>query len=92
MGLPYTGHHGGQILFGPSDGYLYFMMGDGGGAGDPQNFAQKKKSLLGKVMRFDIDKIPSMSKVSLTLPILKLNVKMLVLNLKNQSHFPNQKM
>jgi len=27
-------------LFGPSDGYLYFMMGDGGGSGDPYNFAQ----------------------------------------------------
>ncbi|GKA02792.1 HIPL1 protein-like protein, partial [Tanacetum coccineum] len=64
MGLPYTGHHGGQILFGPSDGYLYFMMGDGGGAGDPQNFAQKKKSLLGKVMRFDIDKIPSQEEIT----------------------------
>lgn len=58
MGLPYTGHHGGQILFGP-DGYLYFMMGDGGGEGDPQNFSQNKKSLLGKIMRFDIDNIPS---------------------------------
>nr|GEW24222.1 HIPL1 protein-like [Tanacetum cinerariifolium] len=64
MGLPYTGHHGGQIIFGPSDGYLYFMMGDGGGAGDPQNFAQKKKSLLGKVMRFDIDKIPSQEEIT----------------------------
>ncbi|KAF2316011.1 hypothetical protein GH714_040806 [Hevea brasiliensis] len=31
MGLPFTSHHGGQILFGPKDGYLYFMMGDGGG-------------------------------------------------------------
>jgi len=58
MGLPYTGHHGGQILFGPDDGYLYFMMGDGGGTADPQNFAQNKKSLLGKIMRFDIDNIP----------------------------------
>ncbi|KAI3762818.1 hypothetical protein L1987_53259 [Smallanthus sonchifolius] len=59
MGLPYIGHHGGQILFGPNDGYLYFMMGDGGGAGDPQNFAQNKKSLLGKIMRLDINNIPS---------------------------------
>nr|XP_043637645.1 HIPL1 protein-like [Erigeron canadensis] len=59
MGLPFTGHHGGHILFGPNDGYLYFLMGDGGGSGDPQNFAQNKKSLLGKVMRFDIDNIPT---------------------------------
>ncbi|XP_043723593.1 HIPL1 protein-like [Telopea speciosissima] len=62
MGLPFTSHHGGQILFGPADGYLYFMMGDGGGtgaAGDPYNFSQNKKSLLGKIMRFDIDNLPS---------------------------------
>lgn len=59
MGLPFTSHHGGQILFGPKDGYLYFMMGDGGGTGDPYNFAQNKKSLLGKIMRLDIDNISS---------------------------------
>ncbi|XP_071714391.1 HIPL1 protein-like [Rutidosis leptorrhynchoides] len=64
MGLPYTGHHGGHILFGPNDGYLYFMMGDGGGVGDPQNFAQNKKSLLGKVMRFDINNIPSQAEIT----------------------------
>ncbi|KAK6148488.1 hypothetical protein DH2020_019400 [Rehmannia glutinosa] len=63
MGLPFTSHHGGQILFGPRDGYLYFMMGDGGGVGDPYNFAQNKKSLLGKIMRFDIDNIPSATEV-----------------------------
>lgn len=59
MGLPFTGHHGGQILFGPRDGYLYFMMGDGGGIGDPYNFSQNKKSLLGKIMRLDVDSTPS---------------------------------
>ena len=59
MGLPFTSHHGGQILFGPEDGYLYFMMGDGGGRGDPYNFSQNKKSLLGKIVRLDIDSIPS---------------------------------
>ncbi|XP_072952198.1 HIPL1 protein-like [Typha angustifolia] len=64
MGLPYTSNHGGQILFGPADGYLYFMMGDGGKKGDPFNFSQNKKSLLGKIMRLDIDNIPSPSKIS----------------------------
>lgn len=59
MGLPFANHHGGQILFGPEDGYLYFMMGDGGSNGDPYNFAQNKKSLLGKITRLDIDNIPS---------------------------------
>ncbi|CAK7323077.1 unnamed protein product [Dovyalis caffra] len=59
MGLPFAAHHGGQILFGPEDGYLYFMMGDGGSRGDPYNFSQNKKSLLGKILRLDIDNIPS---------------------------------
>ncbi|KAF6137494.1 hypothetical protein GIB67_031773 [Kingdonia uniflora] len=59
MGLPFSGHHARQILFGPDDGYLYFMMGVGGSKGDPYNFAQNKKFLLGKIMRLDIDNIPS---------------------------------
>ncbi|KAH9606852.1 hypothetical protein KSS87_020260 [Heliosperma pusillum] len=59
MGLPYTNDHGGQILFGPDDGYLYVMMGDGGGRGDPYNFAQNKKSILGKILRLDVDNLPS---------------------------------
>ncbi|KAM4125060.1 hypothetical protein ACB094_01G279700 [Castanea mollissima] len=59
MGLPFTSHHGGQILFGPENGYLYFMMGDGGNLGDPYNFAQNKKSLLGKIIRLDIDNAPT---------------------------------
>ncbi|XP_040988164.1 HIPL1 protein-like isoform X1 [Juglans microcarpa x Juglans regia] len=63
MGLPFTSHHGGQILFGPADGYLYFMMGDGGGTGDPYNFAQNKKSVLGKIMRLDINSIPSAEEI-----------------------------
>ncbi|XP_059316683.1 HIPL1 protein-like isoform X1 [Lycium ferocissimum] len=64
MGLPFTANHGGQILFGPEDGYLYFMMGDGGSKGDSFNFAQNKKSLLGKIMRVDIDNIPSQEEIS----------------------------
>lgn len=59
MGLPFTSHHGGQILFGPEDGYLYYMMGDGGRKGDPFNFSQEKKSLLGKIMRLDVNNIPN---------------------------------
>ncbi|XP_057949199.1 HIPL1 protein-like [Malania oleifera] len=64
MGLPFTSNHGGQILFGPTDGYLYFMMGDGGSKGDPRNFAQNKKSLLGKIMRLDVNNIPSAGEIS----------------------------
>ncbi|KAK8694983.1 hypothetical protein V6N13_072526 [Hibiscus sabdariffa] len=64
MGLPFTSQHGGQILFGPTDGYLYFMMGDGGGVGDPYNFSQNKKSVLGKIMRLDVNKIPSTAEIN----------------------------
>ncbi|KAG8388653.1 hypothetical protein BUALT_Bualt02G0147700 [Buddleja alternifolia] len=62
MGIPFASHQGAQIVFGPKDGYLYFMMGDGGG-GDPYNLAQNKKSLIGKIMRFDVDNILSGNEV-----------------------------
>lgn len=51
---PYSNHNGGCIKFGP-DGYLYIGMGDGGSAGDPQNHAQNLNSLLGKMLRIDIN-------------------------------------
>lgn len=50
---PYSNHNGGCILFGP-DGYLYIGMGDGGSGGDPQNYAQNRQSLLGKMLRIDV--------------------------------------
>ena len=52
---PYANHNGGMIAFGP-DGYLYIGMGDGGSAGDPQGNAQNPESLLGKMLRIDVDK------------------------------------
>ncbi len=51
---PYSNHNGGCINFGP-DGYLYIGMGDGGSGGDPQNYSQNLNSLLGKMLRIDID-------------------------------------
>ncbi len=45
-------HNGGQLQFGP-DRKLYIATGDGGGGGDPQNNAQDKSSLLGKILRID---------------------------------------
>lgn len=49
-----TNHNGGMIEFG-KDGYLYVGTGDGGGAGDPQRTAQDLDSLLGKILRIDVD-------------------------------------
>ncbi|HLU94528.1 MAG TPA: PQQ-dependent sugar dehydrogenase [Membranihabitans sp.] len=51
---PYANHNGGCIIFGP-DGYLYIGMGDGGSAGDPENRAQDLGTLLGKMLRIDVD-------------------------------------
>lgn len=51
---PYVNHNGGQLAFGP-DGYLYIGMGDGGGAGDPEEHAQDPASLLGKLLRIDVE-------------------------------------
>jgi cysteine-rich repeat protein len=55
--IPHPGesnHNGGQVAFGP-DGYLYAATGDGGGGGDPGENAQDNGSLLGKMLRIDID-------------------------------------
>lgn len=52
---PYANHNGGQLLFGPRDGYLYIGMGDGGSGGDPLNHAQNRNTLLGAMLRLDVD-------------------------------------
>ncbi|CAH0165706.1 PQQ-dependent sugar dehydrogenase [Chryseobacterium sp. Bi04] len=51
---PFANHNGGSIHFAP-DGKLWIITGDGGSAGDPNNNAQNKNSLLGKMLRIDVD-------------------------------------
>jgi glucose/arabinose dehydrogenase len=51
---PFSNHNGGNLVFGP-DGYLYIGMGDGGSGDDPGHLAQNPASLLGKMLRIDVN-------------------------------------
>lgn len=61
---PFSNHNGGQIAFGP-DGYLYIAMGDGGSAGDPENHAQNLHTLLGTILRIDVNQPSQNTKYSI---------------------------
>ena len=61
LNQPFDNHNGGQLAFGP-DGFLYIAFGDGGSGGDPLGNGQSLQTLLGKILRIDIDSNPAPGK------------------------------
>ena len=57
VGQPFGNHNGGALAFGP-DGLLYIALGDGGSGGDPEDNGQDVTTLLGSLLRIDVDDVP----------------------------------
>jgi glucose/arabinose dehydrogenase len=56
LAQPFGNHNGGHLVFNANDGMLYIGFGDGGKWGDPYNNAQNQNTLLGTILRIDVDK------------------------------------
>lgn len=52
---PFSNHNGGMLAFGPNDERLYIGLGNGGGAGDPEGHGQDPGTLLGSMLRIDVN-------------------------------------
>lgn len=63
---PFSNHNGGHLAFGP-DGYLYVGLGDGGSGNDPGHRAQTPGTLLGKMLRIDVN-VPDSHPTGYTVP------------------------
>jgi len=55
---PFSNHNGGQIQFSPADGFLYIGFGDGGSGNDPGDRASNPATLIGKMLRIDVEGPP----------------------------------
>ena len=63
---PFANHNGGHLAFGP-DGFLYIGLGDGGSGNDPDHRAQDRGTLLGKMLRVDVN-VPDSHPIGYTIP------------------------
>ena len=69
---PHENHNGGHLAFGPQDGYLYIGSGDGGLPRDPENRGQASDTLLGKLLRIDVESgVSSLRHSQLAIPLSK---------------------
>lgn len=63
---PFANHNGGHLAFGP-DGFLYVGLGDGGSGNDPDHRAQNRSTLLGKMLRVDVN-VPDSHPIGYVVP------------------------